>query len=682
MKPICFDKSKLKINYVNPLKQMGMVDDVVAVTIEVGKTTPMSMVKECLAKLLPSLDSIGTKVLYCTDGTYFKALTKKAKAEPYSGYVLPCAIKGYEHFSVVLGLNYQQLIYNPELQGKLDISLLALHNFLKGTYTEPGIGIIHSAYYPKTYEEIRLALRMLLEKPELTCDIEAFSLRFEQAGIGTISFAWDEHNGIAFPVDYFELSPELVGSDGHYGKQQDNKPVKELLKQFFEEYKGNIKGTTTFHNASYDVKVLIYELWMKNMLDNEGLLTGLDIMCENMNDTKIIAYLAYNSTAGNVLRLKALAHEFAGNYAVDDIHDIRLIPLPKLLEYNLVDSLSTFYIKKRDYPKMVNDKQEDLYKGLMLDSLKLLIQVELSGMPIDMDKVNETDEELKALSQTYIDVINNSWIIKDKFTPYLQTKMMNLANSKLKTKQHTIEKFSDVTFNPNSGPQLQELLYTILGLPVLDYTDTKQPATGADTLKKLTKHTTDQSVIDLIEALIGFSSVEKIVSSFLPAFKKATLKEDGNYYLHGSFNIGGTVSGRLSSSNPNLQNLPAGSTFGKLIKKCFKAPEGWLFGGADFSSLEDYISALTTKDPNKLIIYEQGMDSHAFRAMSYFKKQIPEYSLATAGDRCFRVTDSKGENHFIKCGTLVSCPNGETLPIEKWIEKKDAYALEKNKGLL
>ena len=132
----------------------------------------------------------------------------------------------------------------------------------------------------------------------------------------------------------------------------------------------------------------------------------------------------------------------------------------------------------------------------------------------------------------------------------------------------------------------------------------------------------------------------------------------------------------------NMQNLPAGSTFGKLIKKCFKAPEGWLFGGADFSSLEDYISALTTKDPNKLIIYEQGMDSHAFRAMSYFKKQIPEYSLATAGDRCFRVTDSKGENHFIKCGTLVSCPNGETLPIEKWIEKKDAYALEKNKGLL
>lgn len=96
--------------------------------------------------------------------------------------------------------------------------------------------------------------------------------------------------------------------------------------------------------------------------------------------------------------------------------------------------------------------------------------------------------------------------------------------------------------------------------------------------------------------------------------------------------------------------------------------------------MEDYISALTTKDPNKLIIYEQGMDSHAFRALSYFRDQIPEYMLANEGERCFRVTDSKGQIHFIKCGTLVSCPNGETLPIETWIEKKDMYALEKNKG--
>lgn len=102
-------------------------------------------------------------------------------------------------------------------------------------------------------------------------------------------------------------------------------------------------------------------------------------MTRNLDDTKIIAYLAYNSTAGNVLGLKALAHEFAGNWAVDDIKDIRRIPLEKLLQYNLVDCLSTFYIKERDYPLMVAEQQEALYKGLMLDSLKLIIQIELTG---------------------------------------------------------------------------------------------------------------------------------------------------------------------------------------------------------------------------------------------------------------------------------------------------------------
>lgn len=60
---------------------------------------------------------------------------------------------------------------------------------------------------------------------------------------------------------------------------------------------------------------------------------------------------------------------------------------------------------------------------------------------------------------------------------------------------------------------------------------------------------------------------------------------------------------RPISNIKNMQQIPANSTYGKLIKKCFSAPKGWLFCGADFNSLEDYISALTTKDPNKLKVY-------------------------------------------------------------------------------
>ena len=77
-----------------------------------------------------------------------------------------------------------------------------------------------------------------------------------------------------------------------------------------------------------------------------------------------------------------------------------------------------------------------------------------------------------------------------------------------------------------------------------------------------------------------------MLSTFIPAFENAYPAPDGWHYLYGSFHLGGTVSGRLSSSRINLQNLPAtGATYAKLIKSIFKAPSGWLFCGLDFSSL-------------------------------------------------------------------------------------------------
>lgn len=620
-KPTAFNKHALQTSYVEPLQKLGLTQDVVALTLNMGeKGKPTAKeVKAYLEELLPSLGSISTELLYVTDGTYFKALTKKPKAEPHAGYVLPCAIPGYEHIKVTLGINYQALVYNPELQGKLERSLQAVVNSFNGSYVDPGNNIIHSEAYPGSLETIQEALKQLHQYPELACDIEAFSLRFNEAGIGTITFCWDEHNGIAFPVDYEEIEPK----DGEYGKQTDNQAVKLLLREFFETYQGRL----TFHHASYDVKVIIYELWMNNLLDTEGLLKGLDIMTHHMDDTKIIAYLAYNSTAGNQLGLKALAHEFTGNYAQDEIHDIRRIPLKELLRYNLVDGMATNYVKKRDYPIMVQDKQEELYKGLMLDSLKLIIQLELTGMPMSRKKIQETKAKLEAIQAEHLQVIMGSQIIHE-FNISLQIRTMEMANSKLKVKQHPLSHFADVVFNPNSGPQLQRLLYDQLKLPVIDLTDTKAPATGADTLEKLINHTSDPEEKAVLAALIGYGKVTKILGTFIPAFEGAISKDDSDtVWLHGCFNLGGTVSGRLSSSDPNLQNIPAGSDYGKLIKECFLGPVDWLFSGADFNSLEDYISALTTKDPNKLNVYIKGFDGHCLRAAYYFRDELPHIDL-------------------------------------------------------
>ena len=627
IKPTGFNKNDMVANYITPLNKNGVASQkVIAFTAkynEVGKA-PAKFIKEYLDKLLPALDSLAVKTLYVADSNYFKVLTGQARAEPHFGYVLACKVKGYEHMNVVLGLNHGALIYNPDLQAKLDLSLKTLADSVTGNYKPLGVGIVHSEHYPQGLQEIADALESLHQYPRLTADIEAFSLRFNEAGIGTITFCWDKHNGMAFACDYEAHDPHSGGGgEPLHGKFVPNAAVRQLIKDFLTSYKGEL----TFHHAAYDAKAIIYTLWMKNGLDTEGLLEGLDVVCKNMHDTKVIAYLATNSTAGNVLGLKSLAHEFAGNWAVE-VTDIRRVPLDKLLRYNLIDGLSTAYVRDKYYPIMVADKQEELYKDLFLPSLKLIIQTELTGMPLSPTKVKEARVKLETIIAEQLDIIQNSGLVK-MLNFLLQTSTRDKENAKLKLKQHPIEKYADLVFNPNSGPQLQRLLYEQMGLPVLDYTDTKQPSTGAETIEKLINHTKEPLYKALLAALITYGQATKVLNTFISAFEEAIDKGDGVWWLHGSLNLGGTVGGRLSSSDPNLQNLPAGNTgnemkkyLGKLCKECFVSPSGWLFCGADFNSLEDMISALTTKDPNKLKVYLDGFDGHCLRAAYYYDDQL------------------------------------------------------------
>ena len=660
-KQSCFIKNQLEEYYTKPLNKLGVASSsIIGFNLLYNATgkAPASFVKAYIENLLPALHSLGVEYLYCTDSTYFKQLTKSSKADPHIGYVLPCKFKGYEDMKVVLGVNYQALIFKPELSNKLDMSISTLADALNGAYVELGSNIIHSSYYPETIQDIKDTLNSLHKYDELTYDIEGFGLGITEVGLGTIAFAWDQHNGVAFKCDYESIDPSVISD--HYGVFHPNSEVRELVKDFLTTY----KGTLTYHNATFDIRSLIYTLWMEDCLDTKGLLQGLEVLANRFHDTKIIAYLATNSTAGNELSLKTLAHEFAGNWAQSEISDIRKIEGSKLLEYNLVDCLSTWYVRNKFYPVMVKDKQEKLYKDLMLPSQKLITQIELTGMPMNEVGIITAEKELSKIQSDIETLLTNNSTIK-LLNLMVQKDAQQKANAKLKVKQHPLSKFSDIEFNPNSGQQVAMLLHDQMGLPVLDRTPTKQPATGADTLAKLINHTDVPEYKEIINALITLSSVSKILTAFIPAFKKATYKGDGSIYLHGSFNLGGTVSGRLSSSKPNLQNLPAGSEWGTLIKKAFSAPKGWLMVGADFSSLEDRINALLTKDPNKLRVYTDGYDSHSLRAHAYFGNQMP---LIRQVDplkqlRTFKVLID-GQEHYLIEGDLVELPDGTQQKVE------------------
>lgn len=582
--------------------------------------------REALTELFGIFKDIGVEQVMIAQNDYFKTATGNTKAAAEIGTIFrpdPKHFKEYEDLQLFYVPNYKLAFYKPEETADgIRIATQALINERNGSYVRPGAEIIKFAYYPVFDNEVKDTLNALVDmQVDLTIDVETYSLTPNKAGIGTISFAWNENEGVAFTVDH--------------GPNLPNYARRLALLNFFHEFndRRNIDGSACkliYHQASYDISCLIAALieilndgrvWNVNPNSVFDLLTDL----ESIECTKIISYLATNTCAGNKLSLKDQAVEFAGNYAIEEIEDITRMPVPRLLEYNLVDTLSTWYAYNKNYPKMVADSQEKIYREIFLPSLVDVVDMQLTGLPVDMDQVKISKKEIQDLYDGAMRTIQNHPIVK-AYTHYLKEKEVEKLHAKWVKKRITVDQI-DLTFNPNSDIQLAGLLFSqdFMNLPVLGRTATGAPSTKGKYLKDLKNNPSiPQDVIDVLDALIEMKDAAILLSTFIPALENAWKAPDGNYYMCGNFNLGGTVSGRLSSSDPNLQNIPAKSRLAYWIKICIKAPDGWLFMGLDFDSLEDKISALVTKDPNKLKVYTDGYDGHCLRAYSYFGDQMPD----------------------------------------------------------
>jgi DNA polymerase-1 len=285
------------------------------------------------------------------------------------------------------------------------------------------------------------------------------------------------------------------------------------------------------------------------------------------------------------------------------------------------------------------ENQESIYRNVFMPSINTLIKTELSGIPVDADAAERFIDLLKNDQEKSKEALKNTLTVQT-FTNGMRSMLCAAKNLTLKHRIAKIEEYDHIEFNPASSKQVTQLLYEHMGLPVLNRTTKGLPSTDKDTLEALLAHVdegTEQH--EIVQHLNDLSKCKTLVATFIPILENAIKYADGFQTtevtkrrrigaIFGNFRIPGTITGRLASSDPNLQNMPStGTKYAKAFKQCLTAPDGYTIVAVDFDSLEDRIAAKITQDPNKLGVYQEGFDGHSLRAYYYYPDKIPRMEV-------------------------------------------------------
>ncbi len=254
------------------------------------------------------------------------------------------------------------------------------------------------------------------------------------------------------------------------------------------------------------------------------------------------------------------------------------IPEQDKLAEHLVRKADALYQLKPILEKELQDnEQEKLYRELEMPLSVILGRMETTGVKVDKQQLEHMGEDLEGRLKN------------------LETKIHELAG---------------VAFNINSPKQLGEILFEKLELPPIKKTKTGY-STSADVLEKLAgEH-------EIIEHILHYRQLGKLNSTYIEGLLKVT-KEETNK-IHTRYNQALTQTGRLSSTDPNLQNIPIRLEEGRKIRKAFvPSEEGWKMVAADYSQIELRVLAHIAGDEKLIEAFKQDMDIHTKTAMDVF----------------------------------------------------------------
>ncbi|MFP4647517.1 MAG: DNA polymerase I, partial [Candidatus Acetothermia bacterium] len=226
-------------------------------------------------------------------------------------------------------------------------------------------------------------------------------------------------------------------------------------------------------------------------------------------------------------------------------------------------------------------------------------------------KLQERDQ-LELLQRVEIPLIP---VLKDmerkgiRFEPTRLEQGKRELQSRLEQLQQQIERLAGEQLNPSSPKQVREVLFDKLNLPVIERTKTG-PSTNARVLEKLSdKH-------PLPEKVLEYREIDKLLNTYVNKLPDFVNEDTGR--IHTSFNQTATATGRLSSSEPNLQNIPKGTETGKLLRKAFVPGPGKALIGADYSQIELRLLAHLSEDPELIETFQSGEDLHSKTAAQIY----------------------------------------------------------------
>lgn len=388
-------------------------------------------------------------------------------------------------------------------------------------------------------------------------DLETTSLDAMQAEIVGLSFALDIGTAVYIPVAHdYEGAP----------KQLERSYVLQKLKPIFVDPHKIKFG----QNIKYDMSVLAnYDIELKGI--------GYDTMLESYVLNSSVNKHDKESLALRYLGKTITTYESIAGKGAKQI-PFAQVELNVAASYAAADADLVLRLHAVLWPQLAaNKNQEKCFKEIEMPLVKVLSKMERCGVCIDKE--------------------------------FLQNFSGELAK-RLGVLEEQIYKAADVEFNINSPKQLQEVLYDKLKLPVLKKTPTGQPSTAEPVLQEMALD------YPLPKMILEYRSLSKLKSTYADALPEQVNPKTGR--IHTSYNQAVTTTGRLSSTDPNLQNIPIRTEEGRKIRRAFVAPGGSEIISADYSQIELRIMAHLSQDKNLYKAFQNDADVHRATAAELF----------------------------------------------------------------